>query len=154
MNHPNSKNHLPTFIAKMEAEKLPSIVRDTFAYYYQQLLAGATGLIYDREIQPVAAEEIKALDHLTAYAEAGKKAYPHALRIVLNGGLGTSMGLVGPKSLLEVKFGRSFLSLIMQQTQSKAVQLALMNSFSTHDDTIAALKKLNPPQLPINLYST
>ena len=127
----------------MEAEGLPSIARDTFAHYYKQLLTGETGLIFDRDIRPVAAEEIEALDNLSAYSEAGKKAYQHAIQIVLNGGLGTSMGLVGPKSLLEVKSGLSFLSLIIQQTQNNAVQLALMNSFSTHDDTVAALKKLN-----------
>ena len=149
MKHAEAKDHLPDFISKMAAEGLPSIACDTFAHYYKQLLAGETGLIFDRDIRPVAAEEIKALDNLTTYTEAGKKAYPHAIRIVLNGGLGTSMGLVGPKSLLDVKFGHSFLSLIMQQTQSNAVQLAFMNSFSTHDDTIAALRKLNPASFPL-----
>ena len=133
----------------MKAEGLPSIVRDTFAYYYSQLVTGETGLIFDRDIRPVAAEEIEALDNLTAYTGAGEKAYQHAIRIVLNGGLGTSMGLVGPKSLLKVKYGLSFLSLIMQQSQSNAVQLAFMNSFSTHNDTIAALRKLNPARFPL-----
>ncbi|MGD8522430.1 MAG: UTP--glucose-1-phosphate uridylyltransferase [Desulfobacterales bacterium] len=149
MKHSEVKDYLPDFISKMEAEGLPSIARDTFAHYYKQLLTGETGLIFDRDIRPVAAEEIEALDNLSAYTEVGKKAYQHAIRIVLNGGLGTSMGLVGPKSLLDVKFGHSFLSLIMQQTQSNAVQLAFMNSFSTHDDTIAALKKLNPARFPL-----
>lgn len=149
MKHSEVKDHLPDFISKMKAEGLPSIACDTFAYYYQRVLTGETGLIFDRDIRPVAAEEIEALGNLTAYSEAGKKAYHRAIRIVLNGGLGTSMGLVGPKSLLEVKCGRSFLSLIMQQTQGNAVQLALMNSFSTHDDTVAALKKLKPAGFPL-----
>ena len=35
--------------------------------------------------------------------------------VKLNGGLGTSMGLSGPKSLLEVKHGRSFLDVIATQ---------------------------------------
>jgi UTP--glucose-1-phosphate uridylyltransferase len=149
VNNSKEIDHLPEFISKMEAEGLPLIARDTFAYYYKQLLTGETGLIFDRDIRPVAAEEIEALDNLAAYTEVGKKAYQHAIRIVLNGGLGTSMGLMGPKSLLEVKFGYSFLSLIIQQTQSNAVQLAFMNSFSTHDDTIAALRKLNPARFPL-----
>jgi len=35
--------------------------------------------------------------------------------VKLNGGLGTSMGLSGPKSLIEVKRGRSFLDVIATQ---------------------------------------
>ena len=36
-----------------QAEGLPQIFIDTFAYYYQQLLDGQTGLITEADIQPV-----------------------------------------------------------------------------------------------------
>jgi len=59
----------------------------------------------------------------------------------LNGGLGTSMGCVGPKSIIEVKQNQTFLDLIIKQIQylneelEADVPLVLMNSFNTHDDT-------------------
>ena len=147
----NSKDidHLPEFISKMEAEGLSPLVCETFAYYYKQVLTGETGLIYDCDIQPVRPDEIEHLDNLGDYASAGKSAFQHAIRIVLNGGLGTSMGLMRPKSLLDVKPEQSFLSLIMGQAQNKALQLAFMNSFNTHEATVAALKKLNPGRFPL-----
>ncbi|KAL6832800.1 UTP-glucose-1-phosphate uridylyltransferase [Trichoderma camerunense] len=65
----------------------------------------------------------------------------------LNGGLGTSMGCVGPKSVIEVRDGMSFLDLSVRQieylnrTYSVNVPFILMNSFNTNDDTAAIIKK-------------
>ncbi|GMF57153.1 unnamed protein product [[Candida] boidinii] len=59
----------------------------------------------------------------------------------LNGGLGTSMGCVGPKSVIEVRDGQSFLDLSVRQiehlnrTYDSNVPLLLMNSFNTDADT-------------------
>jgi UTP--glucose-1-phosphate uridylyltransferase len=149
MMHSEVKDYLPEFIAKMEAEGLSPLVCETFAYYYKQVLTGETGMIFDRDIQPVAPDEIEDLANLAEYSAAGKQAYPNAIRIVLNGGLGTSMGLTGPKSLLEVKNGQSFLGLILRQAQNRALRLAFMNSFNTHAETLAALKQLNPNRSPL-----
>ena len=103
------KDHLPAFISKMEAEGLPPLVIDTFAYYYGEVLKGATGLVYDRDIQPVAPDEIESYDNLIEYGRKGIDVFHQTVRIILNGGLGTSMGLTGAKSLIEVK-GRDVLS--------------------------------------------
>ncbi|MEA3435096.1 MAG: UTP--glucose-1-phosphate uridylyltransferase, partial [Thermodesulfobacteriota bacterium] len=84
-----------------------------------------------------------------SWAAAGKEAFKHAVRITLNGGLGTSMGLTGPKSLIEVKDGKTFLEIILQQAQQCNVKLALMNSFSTHKDTLLALSKIDPLAFPL-----
>ncbi|ROW01482.1 hypothetical protein VSDG_02267 [Cytospora chrysosperma] len=65
----------------------------------------------------------------------------------LNGGLGTSMGCVGPKSVIEVRDGMSFLDLSVRQveylnrTYGVNVPFLLMNSFNTNDDTAAIIKK-------------
>ncbi len=65
--------------------------------------------------------------------------------VKLNGGLGTSMGLSGPKSLLRVKPGHSFLDIIAQQvlslrsTTGSRLPLLLMNSASTRPASLAAL---------------
>ena len=150
MTHPEVEDHLPAFVEKMQNEGLQPLVIDTFAYYYNQVLTGETGLVYDRQIQPVAPDELEDFDNLKKYAAAGRHALDHAVRIVLNGGLGTTMGLTGPKSLIEAKNEKSFLEIILKQAENSGVQLAIMNSFNTHDATLAALTKLKPSRTPLH----
>ena len=63
----------------------------------------------------------------------------------LNGGMGTSMGCAGAKSLVEVRDNKSFLDLIVEQVESlnrewdQKIPLLLMNSFYTHEETQAHL---------------
>lgn len=148
---PKSKavGHLPAFVAKMKNEGLQPLVIDTFAYYYHQVLSGETGLLYDRDIEPVELQDIQDFERLEKYAAAGQRALRQCVRIVLNGGLGTTMGLTGPKSLIEAKNGKNFLEIILKQAEHHAVQLALMNSFNTDEATRAALSKINHPQAPL-----
>jgi UTP--glucose-1-phosphate uridylyltransferase len=141
--------YLPAFIAKMERAKQHTIVIDTFIHYYEKLLSGVTGLISDKDIRPVTLDEIEDADRLQKYAEAGRKAVPHAVIIKLNGGLGTSMGLKQAKSLLKIKDGKTFLEIIVKQAQERQVKLALMNSFSTHEDTLEALSRIKPKDSPL-----
>jgi UTP--glucose-1-phosphate uridylyltransferase len=142
-------DHLPAFISKMESEGLPPLVIDTFTYYYDEVLNGATGLVYDKDIQPVAPDEIEAYANLLEYGYKGIDVFHQTVRIILNGGLGTSMGLTGAKSLIEVKGGMSFLDIIIRQAANSEVTLAFMNSFSTHGDTLATLAELKLSRLPI-----
>lgn len=59
----------------------------------------------------------------------------------LNGGLGTTMGMVGPKSAVKVKGNKNFIDLIVQQLEylnnkyGSSVPLVLMNSFNTDKRT-------------------
>ena len=148
MSCPEVEGHLAAFTEKMQKEGLQPLVIETFAHYYNKLLSGETGLVYDREIQPVTAGEIEDFKNLNKHAAAGQRAFRHSVRIVLNGGLGTTMGLTGPKSLIKAKNGKTFLEIILKQAENSGVQLALMNSFNTHDATLAALSKLNPSPAP------
>ncbi|KTW31940.1 UTP glucose-1-phosphate uridylyltransferase [Pneumocystis jirovecii RU7] len=65
----------------------------------------------------------------------------------LNGGLGTTMGCVGPKSIIEVREGHTFLDLTVKQIEylnkkyNVNVPFVLMNSFNTDDDTSRIIKK-------------
>ncbi|KAI1303550.1 UTP--glucose-1-phosphate uridylyltransferase [Halotydeus destructor] len=67
--------------------------------------------------------------------------------IKLNGGLGTSMGCVGPKSLIPVRNDLTFLDLTVQQIEhlnkefDADVPLVLMNSFNTDEDSEKVLRK-------------
>lgn len=128
------------FATKMRAEKLPEIVIDTFEHYYNQLVAGHTGLIPEAEIEPV--ESLPDADDFGEdLAEIGRAALPHTILLKLNGGLGTSMGLEKAKSLLTVKNGLTFLDIIARQVEGSGMPLVLMNSFSTRDDSLAVLQK-------------
>jgi UTP--glucose-1-phosphate uridylyltransferase len=149
MKHQNGINHIAAFISKMKNEGLPSPVIDTFAHYYDEVLKGETGLIYGRDIRPVSSSEIETYDKIIKYGQFGINVFPQTVRIVLNGGLGTSMGLTGAKSLIKIKDGMSFLDIIMRQAENSEVALAFMNSFNTHDDTMTTLKKLKPSKFPI-----
>nr|MBL0714019.1 UTP--glucose-1-phosphate uridylyltransferase [Desulfobacterales bacterium] len=84
---------------------------------------------------------------LAGYSEDGGRAIQQAVRITLNGGLGTSMGLTGPKSLLPVREGLTFLEVIMRQAEVAGIRQVLMNSFNTHTATLAALTEI-PHETP------
>jgi len=140
---------LPAFAAKMQAHGLPSLVIDTFAHYYRQVAGGQTGLIPDCTITPVTPAEVALTGDPADWTQTGRGLLDRSVQIVLNGGLGTSMGLQGPTSLLAVKQGRSFLEIILDQTARSGVKLALMNSFSTDGPARQALKRLNPAIPPI-----
>lgn len=67
--------------------------------------------------------------------------------VKLNGGLGTSMGCTGPKSVIQVRNDLTFLDLTVRQLEDLNqryncdVPLVLMNSFNTHEDTCKLIKK-------------
>ena len=83
-----------------------------------------------------------------------------ALAVVkLNGGLGTSMGLSGPKSLLAVKPDMSFLDVIatqvlaLRERYGARLPLVLMNSGSTRDPSLEALRRydgLRDQEVPLD----
>ena len=141
--------HLGAFEIKMARENLPREIIATFGDYYRQLVEGETGLIPDDTIRPVADDEIAAFEDLSEYRQTGVQALPRAVMIVLNGGLGTTMGLTHAKSLMRVKDGKTFLQIIVRQAAYNQVRLALMNSFNTDEDTRAALEKIGPERMPL-----
>lgn len=149
MKNPDIKSHIASFIKKIEKENLPQVVIDSFLYYYHKILNGETGIIYDKDIECVRENEITYSKNLSGYSDTGKKAIKNSVRIVLNGGLGTSMGLSKPKSLIEVRDGKTFLDILVQQSKRNNIRLAFMNSFGSDKDTTEALRKMNLPVFPI-----
>ncbi|KAL4569187.1 hypothetical protein LXL04_024821 [Taraxacum kok-saghyz] len=77
----------------------------------------------------------------------------------LNGGLGTTMGCTGPKSVIEVRNGLTFLDLIVIQIESLNkkygcnVPLLLMNSFNTHEDTQKIVEKYSGSKIDIHTFN-
>ena len=92
--------YLQSFISKMKKEGIQPVVIDTFVYYYEKVIAGEKGFIFDRDIRPVNSDELEDARNTSGYADAGEKALKHVVMIILNGGLGTSMGLTKAKSLI------------------------------------------------------
>ena len=142
-------SRLPEFIHKMKNEGLDQIVIDTFAYYYEKVVNGETGSIPENDIRPLSPEETVIADDLGRYFDFGKKTIKHAVIIVLNGGLGTSMGLTSAKSLIVAKAGKSFLAIKLAQAERLGVQMCLMNSFNTHEATLNAISEIKPEKEPI-----
>ena len=139
-----TRGNFPPFAEKMRAEGLPEIAIRTFEHYYGQLAAGETGLIPEASIET--ADDVPDAESFDESLKvAGQAAMSRAVLLKLNGGLGTSMGLERAKSLLTVKDGLSFLDIIARQALGGGVPLVLMDSFSTREDTLAALAPYEGP---------
>lgn len=91
--------------------------------------------------------------------ESTKKLLDKLVVLKLNGGLGTTMGCTGPKSVIEVRNGLTFLDLIVIQIESLNgkygcnVPLLLMNSFNTHDDTSKIVEKYANSNIEIHTFN-
>ena len=79
--------------------------------------------------------------------------------IKLNGGLGTSMGCSGPKSVIPVRNDLTFLDLTVQQIEflnkkyDANVPLVLMNSFNTDEDTMKIIRKYSGFNISIQTFN-
>ncbi len=128
---------------KMRAEGVPDAAIATFEHYYEQLVAGESGMLPDDDLDQLS--DVPSYDDLPG--DEDRDALDKTVVVKLNGGLGTSMGMEQAKSLLEVKEGRSFLDIIAGQVLElrrrfdARLPLVLMNSFYTRDDTIKALER-------------
>ena len=104
--------------------------------------------IRESEIAPLDPKDLIHLEDLEKKTAA--ELFSKTAILKLNGGLGSTMGLDGAKSLLEVKDGLTFLDIIVRQTlllhqKHKArVRLIFMNSFNTSAQTMEYLKKHYP----------
>jgi UTP--glucose-1-phosphate uridylyltransferase len=118
----------------------------TFLAQLQRLESGDVGVIAETDIEPLSdlpdAEGLPAPEPDDVASLLGGTAI-----VKLNGGLGTSMGLAAPKSLLPVKNGLTFLDLIARQVldlrarTGTRVPLVLMNSFVTREASLRALDR-------------
>ena len=133
--------------AKMAGAGVRSGAIRVMREHYGRLVNRETGYIPEGELEDVGA--LRNHD-----GEGAAELSPDRLRevvvIKVNGGLGTTMGLAGPKSLLPVKGGNTFLDIIVRQLCwlrercGVAVPLLLMNSYRTSAATLAFLQRHYP----------
>jgi UTP--glucose-1-phosphate uridylyltransferase len=137
-------------VEKMRREGLPEIAIETFAHYERRLREGEQGMLPESEIEPLG-----DLPDAADLPPGGEEQLGRVVVLKLNGGLGTSMGMTRAKSLLEVKEGLSFLDIIERQVlhlrerTGARIPLLLMDSFATHDDSLAALARY--PEVKLDL---
>ena len=133
------------FETKMTTAGMGDAVIRAFRRNYEALLRNETGMIPEDGISP--AVGLPSFEEIGAAGEVDSSFLSQAVVIKLNGGLGTGMGLQGPKSMLSVRDGINFLDLMVRQildlrkSSGANVRLLLMNSFSTSEETLAHLAK-------------
>ena len=117
----NTPGYVAAVVAKAEADGLHGAELATLRRRLRQLGEQQAGLLPGEVLEPL--EDLPRLDDLPEPSPGQARDVLDQFVIVkLNGGLGTSMGLAGPKSLLEVKPGASFLEIVATQV------LALRNA--------------------------
>ncbi len=131
---------------KMQGVGLSDAAINAFRHSVNVLESKQSMMIPEADIEP--AEGVAEWETLVATTpEADAELLAQSVLIKLNGGLGTGMGLQKAKSLLEIKPGVTFLDVIVRQVRhlracaGYPVNLLLMNSFSTSEDTMAHLAR-------------
>ena len=139
----------------MEPDSLKEFVRLVGLYAKQE-----ASVKWDH-VKPPPDEKIyqyKALEEVPGDMELTNALLDRLVVCKLNGGLGTTMGCRGPKSCLEVDDNRTFLDLTVRQVEminiryGVDVPLLLMNSFNTHDETRAYIRKYSEHSIRIHMF--
>ncbi len=107
---------------------------------------GERGVVAESSIEPI--ESLPRLEQWTADGDKATGMLRQLAVIKLNGGLGTSMGLQSPKSLLAIKGGDTFLDFTTRQILHLRADrdcfepaFYLMDSFVTQNETLEYLRK-------------
>uniref|UniRef100_A0A915E5Z7 UTP--glucose-1-phosphate uridylyltransferase n=1 Tax=Ditylenchus dipsaci TaxID=166011 RepID=A0A915E5Z7_9BILA len=119
----------------------------------------AKSVIDWKKIQPLPEDAIIPYSNLEIVTNGEiSKLLSHLVVVKLNGGLGTSMGCKGPKSVISVRNDLTFLDLTLQQIQhlnktyNVSVPLVLMNSFNTDEDTQKLLRKYGNIRVEVHSF--
>ncbi|CAL1405877.1 unnamed protein product [Linum trigynum] len=136
--------------------------KNGFINLVSRYLSGEAEHVEWSKIQTPTDEIVVPYDTLTPLSDdpAETKSLLDKLVVLkLNGGLGTTMGCTGPKSVIEVRNGLTFLDLIVMQIENLnnkygcKVPLLLMNSFNTHDDTLKIVEKYTNSNIEIHTFN-
>jgi len=125
---------------------MAEVSRNDFLDLFKKFKEGPPPISRWETLQSPDTENLPAHDSLDE-PEGLQKDWDRLAVCKLNGGLGTSMGVDRPKSMLAVKGDQTFMDLIVSQLgelnreQNAQVPLLLMNSFHTHEDTLQNVQK-------------
>src|SRR5438477_9953247 len=152
----DTSGYVAAVVGKAEAGGVHGAELAALCRRLRQLGEQDAGLLPGEVLEPLA--NLPCLDELPEPSPGQARDVLDRLVIVkLNGGLGTSMGLAGPKSLLQVKPGATFLDvqarqvLALRERHSARLPLVLMNSATTRGPSLKVLRRyenLSVPGLP------
>jgi len=151
------EQRIEPFVEVMERDGLPEPAIRSFVLHLERFLSGERGVLPEASLEPV--QELVDLEELDAPPVPAPEVLERTVVVKLNGGLGTSMGLQGAKSLLSVRDGLTFLDLIARQVLALrkdtglGIPLLLMNSFRTEEDSLrrlASYPELQAGDLPLS----
>ncbi|KAI0645417.1 UTP-glucose-1-phosphate uridylyltransferase [Trametes meyenii] len=154
----NELSALVNTVKDPETKKAFDTEMQSFFYLFTRYLserARSQELVWDRITSP-------SDDKIVPYSKLPTPDSSNLNKLAVlkvNGGLGTSMGMTGAKSALEVKDDMTFLDLTVRQiehlntTHRVDVPLILMTSFNTHEDTLRIIKKYANQQLRITTFN-
>src|SRR5512135_3208106 len=153
----NAPDHLAV-LTKAQAEGAHAAELAALRRRLRQLGEQEAGRLPGEILEPV--RDLPRMDDLPEPSpDQAREVLDRLVVVKLNGGLGTSMGLSGPKSLLEVKPGTSFLSVLATQVRAlrerhgARLPLVLMNSAATRGPSLEALRRydgLGVPGVPLD----
>ncbi|WIY83071.1 UTP--glucose-1-phosphate uridylyltransferase [Propionimicrobium sp. PCR01-08-3] len=141
---------LDAAIDKLRADGAAPSVIAAFVDRFQRLASGETGYLHEADLKPLTDPPMLADQQLDEHAA---QALAQTAVVRLNGGLGTSMGLAGPKCLIPVRDGLTFLDIVVRQilalreAHGVRLPLLLMNSYNTSQASLDALARY--PELPV-----
>ncbi|CAN1160776.1 UTP--glucose-1-phosphate uridylyltransferase [Linum perenne] len=136
--------------------------KNGFISLVSRYLSGQADQVEWSKIKTPTDDIVVPYDTLTPLSEdpaEAKNLLDKLVVLKLNGGLGTTMGCTGPKSVIEVRNGSTFLDLIVMQIENLnnkygcKVPLLLMNSFNTHDDTSKIVEKYTKANVEIHTFN-
>ena len=149
----NTPDHVAAVLAKAEAGGVHAAELAALRRRLRQLGEDEAGRLPGDVLEPL--PDLPRLDELPEPSPGQARDVLGRLVVVkLNGGLGTSMGLSGPKSLLEVKPGRSFLDVLATQVLALRARhgvrlpLVLMNSAATRGPSLDYLRRYDGLRVP------
>ena len=128
---------------RMREAGVPELAVSVFRRFHGMLRSQATGTVHEADVDPLT--DVEHLDRVRPAAAEASEALARTVVVKLNGGLGTSMGIAGPKSALPVRDGLTFLDIMARQVlalrrrHGVGTPLLLMNSFRTQEESLRGL---------------
>jgi len=133
-------------LAKMRGSGAHALEVAALERRLEQLVNPGAGLVPGEVLEPV--DELPRLEDLSMPGlEEARRLLDRVAIVKVNGGLGTSMGMTGPKSLLEVKPGLTFLDIVVKQVLALRsryacrLPLVLMNSQASSKRSMEFLER-------------
>jgi len=139
------------FKKKMQDKGVSDLAIKIFEFNFDKFTNKSNSVYLSSEIDPLNETSLVLDRFLIDSDSASDTNHERTKKIVvvkLNGGLGTSMGLTGPKSQLVVKDDFNFIDITVNQIRKfnlenkTNVPLIFMNSFNTNEETEINLNKL------------